>query len=286
MAYLVLCVVSSACFGLCYKVSTRRGYHAPLVQLTMFTACSLVASLLAVCQGGVVWNGRIALTGFWSGLFMAVAIYTFFVAMRQGGLAVGWTCINFSVVVPLAASVLFWHEFPSLRQIAGLALLVPCILLFANLHLQVTGDRRRWTLLVVVSTLLSGASSVMAKVANELPRHLGTDCTPGQAIFSYLVFAYATAAVVLLVSMERRQIRVRSLDAGFGLVMGMVGLAATWTLIRALDFLPGIVVFPVKSAGGLVLTALAAVGIWQERLTKRQTCGIVIGALSTVLINA
>ena len=286
MVYLVLCVVCSACFGLCYKVSTRRGYHAPLVQLAMFTACALVSALLASCNGGLLLNLRVGITGFWSGVFMAVAIYTFFVAMRQGGLAVGWTCVNFSVVVPLAASVLFWHEVPSLRQVVGLALLVPCILLFANLHLQVTGDRRRWALLIVVSSLLSGASSVMAKIANELPQHLPPGAaTPGQTILSYLAFAYATAALILFLSMRRKHIRVRSFDAVFGLAMGMLGLVATWTLIRSLDFLPGIVVFPVKSAGGLVLTAIAAVVVWQERLTKRQTCGIAIGALSTVLIN-
>ncbi|MDX9981638.1 MAG: EamA family transporter, partial [Lentisphaeria bacterium] len=165
-------------------------------------------------------------------------------------------------------------------------LLVPCILLFADLRLQVAGDRRRWTVLVVVSALFSGASSVMAKVANELPRQMAlAGGTAGQLIFSYLAFAYATAAVVLFLSMERKRIQLRSFDAAFGIVMGMLGLVATWSLIRSLDYLPGIVVFPVKSAGGLVLTAVAAVLFWRERLTKRQTCGIAIGALSTVLIN-
>jgi len=60
---------------------------------------------------------------------------------------------------------------------------------------------------------------------------------------------------------------------------------ATWCLIRSLDSLPGIVVFPVKSAAGLVLTAIGAVVVWRERLTKRQACGIALAAVSAVLIN-
>jgi drug/metabolite transporter (DMT)-like permease len=194
--------------------------------------------------------------------------------------------VNFGVVVPVVASVLVWHEIPSLRQVAGLALLVPCILLFSDLNLQVEGDRRRWAVLVTISAVLSGASSVMAKVANELPRHVPVQADrSGPLILSYLAFAYATAAVVLFASMGRKRVVVRSFDLGFGVAMGMLGLIATWSLIRSLDALPGIVVFPVKSAGGLVLTALAAVLVWRERLTKRQTCGIAIGALSAVLIN-
>jgi drug/metabolite transporter (DMT)-like permease len=257
-----------------------------MVQLAMFTACSVVAAVVAMLGGGLVLDPRVAVAGLCAGVFMAVAIYTFFAAMRQGGLAVGWTCVNFGVVVPLVASVLVWHEIPSLRQVAGLALLVPCILLFSDLNLQVAGDRRRWAALVAISTLLSGASSVMAKVANELPRHVPlVSDSSSPLILSYLAFAYATAAVVLFASMERRRIVVRSFDAGFGVAMGMLGLVATWSLIRSLDFLPGIVVFPVKSAGGLVLTAIVAVLVWRERLTKRQTCGIAIGALSAVLIN-
>ena len=286
MGYLVLCVVSTTCFGLCYKVSCRRGYHAPMVQLAMFTACGAVAALGAAASGGLALQLRVLVAGLCAGGCMSVAIYTFFAAMRQGGLAVGWTCVNLGVVVPLAASVLVWHEIPSGRQLAGLALLAPCILLFSDLRLQVAGDRRRWAILVLISSLLSGGSSVMAKVASDLPRHIPEGAPGGRSFtLTYLALAYATGAVVLLLGIERRRIAVRSVETAFGAGMGMLGLLATWALVRSLDSLHGIVVFPVKSAGGLVLTAVAAVLIWQERLTKRQACGIGVGAVSAFLIH-
>ncbi|MCK5805999.1 MAG: hypothetical protein KAI66_24420, partial [Lentisphaeria bacterium] len=105
MAYLVLCVLTTSCFGLCYKVSSRRGCHAPMVQLSMFTACAVASALAALLDGGLVLHSRVALTGLCGGLCMSAAVYTFFAAMRQGGLAVGWTCVNFGVVVPVVASV-------------------------------------------------------------------------------------------------------------------------------------------------------------------------------------
>ena len=257
-----------------------------MVQLSMFTACAVASALAALLDGGLVLHSRVALTGLCGGLCMSAAVYTFFAAMRQGGLAVGWTCVNFGVVVPVVASVVIWGEVPSAQQLAGFALLLPCILLFADLRLQVTGDHKRWTILVAVSTLLSGGSSVMVKMASDLPNHLpaGTVGT-GNLILTYMMFAYAAAAVLLVLSMKKKRIAPRSFDAAFGLAMGLLSLVATWSVIRSLDFLPGIVVFPVKSAGGLVLTAILAVVVWGERLTKRQTCGIAIGALSAVLIN-
>jgi drug/metabolite transporter (DMT)-like permease len=286
LAYLVLCVICTTCFGLCYKVVGHRGYHAPMVQLAMFTACSAVAAACGMRAGGLVFHHWVALAGLCGGICMSLAVYTFFVAMRQGGLAVGWACVNFGVVVPVLASMIVWHEIPSSRQLAGLALLLPCILLFSDLHLQVTGDRRRWAILVAIATILSGGSSVMVKVASELPNHLPTARAAGASIrLSYLAFAYATAAIVLLLNTERKRIAVRSFETAFGIAMGMVNLAATWCLIQSLDSLPGIVVFPVKSAGGLVLTAIGAVVVWRERLTKRQVCGIALAAVSAVLIN-
>ena len=286
LAYLVLCVLTTSCFGLCYKVSSRRGCHAPMVQFSMFVSSAIISALVATFDGGLILNSRVALTGFGGGVCMSAAVYTFFAAMSQGGLAVGWTCVNFGVVVPVIASVIIWRETPSAQQLAGFALLLPCILLFADLRMQVTGDHKRWTILVVISTLLSGGSSVMVKMANDLQNHLPTEVLDaGNLILTFTTFSYGTAAVLLFLSMKRERISVWSFDAAFGLAMGLFGLVATWTLIRSLDFLPGIVVFPAKSAGGLVLTAILAVVFWRERLTKRQTCGIVIGALSAVLIN-
>jgi len=257
-----------------------------MVQLSMFTACAIISTLAATLDGGLVMASRVAFTGLCAGVCMSVAVYTFFAAMRQGGLAVGWTCVNFGVVVPVVASVFVWREIPSTRQLVGLAILPPCILLFADLRLQVTGNHKRWTILVVISALLSGGSSVMAKVANDLPNHLPAKTLgAGNLILTYMAFAYATGAALLFLSMKQERIAPRSFDAAFGLAMGLLSLVATWSLIRSLDFLPGIVVFPAKSAGGLVLTAIMAVLVWRERLTKRQICGIALGALSAVLIN-
>jgi multidrug transporter EmrE-like cation transporter len=56
-------------------------------------------------------------------------------------------------------------------------------------------------------------------------------------------------------------------------------------LIVAFQDLPGFVVFPIASAGCLILTAIVATQLLDERLSRKTHVGIVLASVALVLLN-
>jgi drug/metabolite transporter (DMT)-like permease len=279
--YLAIHALAIACFSSCYKIAARRGCHTPAVHLAMYLTAVAIALPVALVRGGLAADWRLAALGGLGGLSLFAAMRAFFLAMSQGGLALGWTVVSLAVVVPLGASVVVWGEMPTAWQFAGLALLVPCILLFGNLELQVEGDRRRWAALVAVASVCTGLTQVVNKACASLPGRAGE--TPG--LYGYLTLLFATGGVLLLAMGEGSRLRLRGSEMRIGAAMGVLNLLGTWAFVMALDALPGIVVFPIKAASGVGLTALAAIAVFGERITARQALGIAVGIASAVLVN-
>ncbi|MFC1461554.1 hypothetical protein ACFLQR_03430, partial [Verrucomicrobiota bacterium] len=104
MIYLFLHILAVALFSLCYKTAERKdGFYTPAVHLVMYLLSVGVSVFMASVQEGFVSDWRLIALGVGGGLALLVAIRTFFMAMTQGGLAVGWTFVNLAIVIPLAA---------------------------------------------------------------------------------------------------------------------------------------------------------------------------------------
>jgi drug/metabolite transporter (DMT)-like permease len=52
--------------------------------------------------------------------------------MKFGQLSVSWTVISLAVAFPVVASIFFWHEIPTAKQMVGLVLIVIALLLFGH----------------------------------------------------------------------------------------------------------------------------------------------------------
>ena len=281
MLYLVVHIISITLFSLCYKAASTgpRTCHTPLVHLNMYLAAVLAAGT-SVFFLGFIPDLRITLLGIAGGLCLFAAMRTFFFAMTQGGLAVGWTFVNLSVVIPLVASIYFWNEIPGPYQVAGLVLILPCIMLFGNLDLQVAGNRRRWLVLVFIASAATGLAQTVGKAVSVLEFQ-----DRMQLIVNYLLWFYLVGIGLLVGLGGARNWKPVSRETGVGLIMGGLNVAGVWSFIKALENMEGIVFFPTKTAFNIILTALFAVFFWKEEVTKRQVAGIGVGTLAAVFVN-
>jgi len=66
------------------------------------------------------------------GVFMAVAVIAFFYHMKSALLAVSWTVIGLSIVIPVAVAIMIWGERPTTRQWVGLGLIPVAFVCFAG----------------------------------------------------------------------------------------------------------------------------------------------------------
>ena len=120
--YLAVSIIFITCFALCYNVAARCGCELRAVNLWLnVSATAIVFALFAAT--GYRYHPTAALLGVVAGAFTYLSTITFFYHMRGARLALSWTVIGMAVVFPVAASILVWHEHPSVRQWFGLALL-------------------------------------------------------------------------------------------------------------------------------------------------------------------
>ena len=70
-----------------------------------------------------------------------------------------------------------------------------------------------------------------------------------------------------------------------GIVLGSANLLQSDFILQALKELPAFVVFPLASAGGLVVTTLAATFFLGEKLTRKAYIGIGLAAIALVLLR-
>lgn len=285
MWFLGIQIVATALFSLCYKVAERKkNCKTSVVHLTMYTSATFLCVVSMTIREGWIFDWRVIVLGAMCGFCLFIAMRTFFFAMSQGGLAVGWTIVNMAVVIPLIVSVVFWKQIPGKYQEIGFLLMVPCILLFGNLSLQVKGSQKRWWILVIIATVATGFVQVLHNIVSFLPRYY-SHLSDVELQFNYMFWMFLSGGMCLLVCGVLKDVQLRSTEVKIGAIMGFFSIIGTWGMIKALEVLPGTVCFPLKAVCGVILTAILAVVIWGEHLSKRQIIGIILGALSAMLVN-
>ena len=71
----------------------------------------------------------------------------------------------------------------------------------------------------------------------------------------------------------------------WGTLLGVINYGSLEFLLRALEVLPGTVVFPINNIAIVVLAAILGVVFWGERLSKTNLAGLALALVGLVLLN-
>lgn len=100
----------------------------------------------------------------------------------------------------------------------------------------------------------------------------------------YLLGFYTAPSILGGLHLALRRSYGDPMDRRVGLVMGVGGALSTVTFLIALQYLPGIVAFPVRNLGNLVVIGMVGIVAWKERLSKSQWLGIALSLVAIWLI--
>jgi drug/metabolite transporter (DMT)-like permease len=129
---------------------------------------------------------------------------------------------------------------------------------------------------LVVAFALSGVSATLQKVLVECHLFQYRDV---YVLSSYLV-SLALGFIFLLASKQKATRQ----DAAVGIVMGLFGSISFIAFVVVLSKATGVVAFPMRSLGNLVLTALISILTWKERPSRSQWVGICLSLTAIWLI--
>ena len=277
MVYLILAVLSSSMISIMMRLSSDK----ISANLSMLATNYFICSLLGAAYGGfklvvpqtegfsvTVWLGLI------SGVLYLAGLVMFQSNTRTKGIVLSSVFMKLGLLVPIVASVLFFHESPTISQIAGFCIAVFAIVLI-NLKKDDTGKRFGFSLVVML--LLSGGADVMAKVFDVLgPQSLSS---------LYLFYTFATAFALCMVLVVHKKERPGYRELLYGTLIGIPNFFSAKFLLGALTKLPAVVVYPTFSVATMLIVTLTGVAAFRERLSKVQWVAMAAIIAALILLN-
>ncbi len=271
-------VTGSVSFGHVMKWGISRKCDLVAIGAVNYVVASALCGLLAIVLRSDPLTPGALLAAVIGGASYVISYFFYSRSIRLTGVSVSTTVVRLSVLPAVLFSIVLWGERPSVIQTVGIALVVLSLPLLSRQG-RVDGVTRSgpvWGWLLGLFVTTSGGS-----VAARMFQEVGT---PGSRPLLLCVW-FAVAAVIALVALRRERLGPTKDDLRLGALLGSVNVIGNLTLLVALWYLPGAIVFPAASAGGVMLTVLSARWLWGETLSRPALAGVAIAVPALVLMN-
>jgi drug/metabolite transporter (DMT)-like permease len=281
MMYLLLNVVFASGFMLLIKWASVRGREDILTigPVNYVVAAVLIAPFFFTSPAGTLTVAA-ALTGGTLGLCYFAAYFFVIYTIRWIGAASSTAISVLSILVPIGFGMFVWNEWPGGWQMTGILMALASLSMIGGQKgSSRAAVRQPWfaPIILVVFFLLCGTS----RLAQEAFRHW---CTT-EEIMTFNFAAFLLAAMPSIAVLLTRGKTISRSEFAFGFAMGSCNFLQTLFILAALQRFEGYIVFPVVSAGAIILTTLVATQRLGERLKPRTWVGIAVAAVSLVLLK-
>ena len=213
-------------------------------------------------------------------LSYGTAIVTSFLAIKWGALSLSSLITSYSLIIPTFYGLLFLDESTEVTFWIGLALL--CVSLFMiNSKKAEVKISLRWIIAVALAFFGNGVCSA---VQNAHQRKF-----LGEYKSEFMIMALLTVAVILFVAAffaERSDISYTLRRGGYLMVLcGIANGAVNLFVMLLATRMKASIMYPVISAGGIILTWGVSRFMYKEKLTLGQNLALVFGISAVVLMN-
>lgn len=277
MIYLLLAILSSAMISVIMRISSDKvsgnlsmlavNYLLCLLLCGIYAGFRLTASvaegILPVIGMGTV-NGALYLSG-----FLLLQINT-----RKNGIVLSSIFMKLGLLVPMALSVFLFGEIPTWLQAFGFFLAVAAIVLINFDKNAVAAGSK---LGLVLMLLAAGTGDAMSKVYE----------TYGPAALSnqFLFYTFAVAFLLCLALVIRKKERPGLKEIIYGILIGVPNFFSAKFLLRSLESLPAVIVYPTYSVATILVVTLVGVAVFKERLKKQQWIALAMILMALVMLN-
>ena len=264
-----------------YNAKCRSGVFLFSGMISFFAMCFFMA-----VNRDWTWSSELVIPAVSFGLSYAAATVFVVLAIKCGSLAKTTLITSYSLLVPAFAGLIILREPLGIPMIAGMILLV--LSLWLTNHRKKTADAPKerislkWLVFVLLGFIGNGMCSTVQKLA---PHYLGADVN---LTLSTIAALGLSTVVLIAASFLTRETDLRStlrVGGPLSLFCGLFNGAVNYLAIYLNQFIPASVMFPVLSAGELILIVPYSLLVRRERFTAKQWAGFAVGVVSVVLLN-
>jgi drug/metabolite transporter (DMT)-like permease len=277
MIFVIAAALSITCLSLIMRYATLNTKTLWGVILGNYlTAATIMAGMVFIGGSWDVSPFTLGL-GAVTGLTYAAGMYLNLTLMGKRGAAITSSMIQLSVLIPITVSVFFYGETIGSLQLLGIILAVVSLPLLAAKPMHKLEFDREVIPMIIVTIIVVGFSQLSSKILVQA----GLE---SQNNFFFL--SIFTSAALLVSPLALRNLGdIVGRDGLFGLGVGVFNVASNRFLLMALTTLPGAIVFPVSSAGSLLLVTISAIILFKEKVSRVNLVGILLTLAAVVLIN-
>lgn len=210
-------------------------------------------------------------------------------ALENGPFSYTTVIISLSTLIPTVSGALFWNEKIKLIQYIGIALMVLCFFLSVDIKDKNKTTGIKWLLFSSLAFLATGLIGIMQKI-HQTSSH-------SDELDAFLIIAFCFSFILSLalsfIFRNKREVITEKdtsksvlqlLPIVFMILSGIfVALNNKFNLYLS-GVLDAAVFFPLVNGGGLVLTTVASVIIFREKLSVLQWTGVFIGIVSVIFV--
>ncbi len=211
-------------------------------------------------------------------------------AIEIGPLSYTTVIVTMSTLIPALAGVIFWQESIGISQIIGMTLMVVCFILSVDMKKNDKQSSFMWLIYCAITFVCTGAIGIMQKIHQSSAYAEESNCF---LLVAFAVsFLYSTVKIFLLKNKKNTKnndssIKLPDRKTVLIIVFILSGIFVAFQNNINL-YLSGVmdsaVFFPIVNGGGLVLSTVASMIFFKEKLSFMQWIGILTGIASVVLL--
>lgn len=278
MLYLLLAIICSALVSVLMRLSTEKARGNVSMLAVNYLMCLVLAAVytggLGAAKGASGLTGAVGM-GVVNGVLYLLGFVLLQLNVQKNGVVLSATFMKLGLLVPMVVSVCFFREIPALWQIVGFCLAVAAILLVNGGEKRSEGRRMKAGLLLLL--LVNGGADTMSKIFEEL----------GAARFAehFLLVTFATALLLCIGLTIWKRERPGKWELLFGLMIGIPNYFSARFLLRALERVAAVIVYPTYSVATILVVTVAGLCLFQERLNKRRWAAVAVILAALILLN-
>jgi drug/metabolite transporter (DMT)-like permease len=303
LIYLLLAVLCSSSIALIFKFSESNNLNRYLVtSINYFTAASV--SLLLIFKRGikffdfnhsnfranfsrVIFEGEglfsaqssqqwATLIGLVAGIFFFTSFIYYQKSVRENGASLAGTFGKLGILIPMLFAIVIWQEYPEDLQWIGILLAISSIVLVNFPFKKDLGQALRLNLIFLF--LYGGIAEFSNKIFQKYA------LVDYKVLFLFWVF-FSAFLISSFYSLKKVGRYPKKSELLTGFAVGIPNLFSSFFLISALNYLKTAVVFPIFSAGSIVLITAAGCLFFGEKLKTKEWASILMTVVALILIN-
>lgn len=278
-AVLIILVI----LGMSTQGLTRKGFslkhNAPFLFSFMSVGIAMLFFIVSAGKNFVFSWDYIPYAIIFALGYGSATVFGFF-AITHGSLGLTSLVTSYSLIIPTIYGILFLDEKPSFMLYIGLVLLFTSIFLINF----VKGEKKptvKWLIFVTLALVGNGICTTAQKV-QQMEQNKAYK-NEFMAIALFLVTIVCLIFAIIYHKKDFKPVFTKPIII-LPIICGVANAVVNY-LVMVLSRLPASLLFPVISAGGIILTGIISLTIYRERFTKQQILGMILGIASVVCLN-